>query len=349
VKTELFDYDLPQELIAMRPPERRDGGRLLVVDPAREELTHVAIADLPRLLPERALVVANDTRVIPARLLGRRPTGGRVEVLLVRLLDGDANACRWSALARANKPLLAGAGIEIADAEATVERRGERGEVVLRFDRGEAAVGRLIEESGQVPLPPYIKRAPVPDDRERYQTVYARHEGSVAAPTAGLHFTPELMSEIERAGAEIAFVTLHVGPGTFRPIVGDRLAGHTMDAEHYTIGEDTAAALVRARQDERPVIAIGTTVVRCLEGSRLERGEIAAGDGATELFIVPGFEFRVVDGLLTNFHLPRSTLLCLVSALAGRERILEAYSEAVRERYRFYSYGDAMLILPEER
>lgn len=348
MKTELFDYRLPQELIALRPPERRDGGRLLVLDSFRGLVSHSAIVELPRLLPRGALVVANDTRVIPARLCGQRPTGGKIEVLLVRRLDSADGVCRWTALARANKPLQTGDRIGFDGVVARVERRGERGEVVLGFGGDDGDVQRLIERCGEVPLPPYIKRAPVVDDRHRYQTVFARHDGSVAAPTAGLHFTRELMDDVVRAGRELAFVTLHVGPGTFRPITAGELADHEMDAELYSVSEATVAALERAQEQGRPVIAIGTTVVRCLEGCRLTRGRIEAGDGSTDLFITPGFEFQVVNGLLTNFHLPRSTLLCLVSALAGRERILAAYREAVRERYRFYSYGDAMLILPEE-
>ena len=349
MKTELFDYYLPPELIALRPPEHRDGGRLLVLDQSCATVRHSAIAELASVLPERALLVVNDTRVIPARLVGRRPTGGKVELLLVRSLDGDEDTCRWSALAKANRPLAPGDAIRLGGPDAVVVSRGDRGQVVVGFDGAEAAVRKLLEESGEVPLPPYIKRAVEPDDRRRYQTIYARNEGSIAAPTAGLHFTPELMDRVERAGCEIAFVTLHVGPGTFRPIVDHSLADHEMDGEQYSVSEEVAAALNRARQQGRPVIAVGTTVVRCLEGSRLTSGAIAAGEGVTDLFITPGFEFRVVDGLLTNFHLPRSTLLCLVSALAGRERILEAYEEAVRERYRFYSYGDAMLILPVKR
>jgi S-adenosylmethionine:tRNA ribosyltransferase-isomerase len=294
-------------------------------------------------------VVANDTRVIPARLRGRRPSGGQVEVLLVSRLAGDGGACRWTALARANRPLAPGDPIDLGGVDVRVERRGERGEVVLEFAGDDGDVRRLIEHRGEVPLPPYIKRAPVADDRHRYQTVYARRDGSIAAPTAGLHFTRELLDDLVRAGHELAFVTLHVGPGTFRPIDVEELADHEMDAERYAVGESAAAAVNRAREQGRPVIAVGTTVVRCLEGHRAARGRVEPGGGSTDLFIAPGFEFQVVDGLLTNFHLPRSTLLSLVSALAGRERILAAYREAVRERYRFYSYGDAMLILPRER
>jgi S-adenosylmethionine:tRNA ribosyltransferase-isomerase len=349
VKTELFDYELPEELIALHPPERRDGGRLLVLDPSAGVTRDAAIVDLPELLPAGSLLVANDTRVIPARLRGRRPTGGRVEVLLVRAIEPGAGSCRWTALARANRPLGPGDRIDLDGLGAEVVERGDRGAVVLSLDADVDAVRQHLEAAGEVPLPPYIKREPVEDDRRRYQTVYAEREGSVAAPTAGLHFTGQLVERIARAGHELAFVTLHVGPGTFRPITTEQLGDHAMDAEEYDIGAKTAAAIDRARARGRPVIAVGTTVVRCLEGCAEHRGQVTAGSGSTELFISPGFEFRIVDGLLTNFHLPRSTLLCLVSALAGRERVLQAYTIAVERRYRFYSYGDAMLILPEKR
>jgi S-adenosylmethionine:tRNA ribosyltransferase-isomerase len=344
VRTELFDYHLPPDLIALRPPAHRDGGRLLVLDPSSGGVNHAAIADLPNLLPPDALLVANDTRVIPARLHGRRPTGGRVEVLLVEPQNGDRGSCSWTCLARANRPFRPGDRIDLAGLDAEVAERGERGELTLTFDGDAEAVRRHLDERGEVPLPPYIRREPIAEDRLRYQTVYSRHEGSVAAPTAGLHFTDELIERIRAAGCEFVFVTLHVGPGTFRPIASERLDEHRMDAERYHVPAATAEAIVRAREQGREVIAVGTTVVRCLESCGRESGGIAAGEGSTDLFIAPGFEFRVIDGLLTNFHLPRSTLLCLVSALAGRERILEAYAAAVRERYRFYSYGDAMLI-----
>ncbi|MFO8071358.1 MAG: tRNA preQ1(34) S-adenosylmethionine ribosyltransferase-isomerase QueA [Polyangia bacterium] len=347
MRTSLFDYDLPGELIAQRPPAQRDGGRLMVLPPQGDELL-ARIADLPQLLPEGALLVANDSRVIPARLRARRPTGGAVEVLLVRELEAGANSCRWRAMARANRPLRIGDRLDLLGVEAEIIERSEGGYLTLETREGSAVFRRRVDRLGEVPLPPYIRRAPERDDRERYQTVFAREDGSVAAPTAGLHLGSELLEEIAGKGHELAFVTLHVGPGTFRPIATDELEDHRMDAEAYSVGAKEAAAIRRARDEGRAVIAVGTTVVRALEGLVLERGRLEADRGLTELFIAPPFDFRVVDGLLTNFHLPRSTLLCLVAALAGRERLLEAYRRAVRERFRFYSYGDAMLVLPRK-
>jgi S-adenosylmethionine:tRNA ribosyltransferase-isomerase len=349
VKTDLFDYFLPEELIALHPPERRDGGRLLIVPRGAGPFGHGRITDLPQLLAPRTLLVANDTRVIPARLRGSRSTGGRVEALLLRCLGPRGAGSRWSALAQANRPLRAGDAIELAGLAAVVAGREGRGEVELDFEADEAAVRARLASRGEVPLPPYIRRAPVAADAERYQTVYAARDGSVAAPTAGLHLSEELLAALERRGVERAFVTLHVGPGTFRPMTSDDTDAHRMDAEEIEIGEAAAGAIALARAEGRPVVAVGTTAVRALEGAFAARGRVAPFSGPTELFIRPGFRFRVVDGLLTNFHLPRSTLIALVSALAGRERVLAAYEEAVRSRYRFYSYGDAMLVPPEAR
>jgi S-adenosylmethionine:tRNA ribosyltransferase-isomerase len=348
VRTDQFDYALPAELIAAHPPAQRDGGRLLVLDPVSGAIVHAAVRDLPALLPPGCLLVANDTRVIPARLRGRRPTGGVVEVLLVRQIDGDEAACAWLALLRSNRPLRPGAAIDLHGVAARVRERGERGEALLDIPMGASEFRRHVAACGEVPLPPYIRRAPEAADRERYQTVFARDDGSVAAPTAGLHFTEELITRLEAAGHELRFLTLHVGPGTFRPITGDDLGLHVMDAERYVIPAGTAAAIREAKRNKRPVVAVGTTSVRALEGAAA-RGALDAAEGFTDLFITPPFEFRVVDGLVTNFHLPRSTLLCLVAALAGRERVLAAYAEAVARRYRFYSYGDAMLFLPRAR
>jgi S-adenosylmethionine:tRNA ribosyltransferase-isomerase len=347
VRTELFDYALPAELIAARPPPERDGGRLLVLDPTGGPVAHAAVRDLPSRLPPRCLLVANDTRVIPARLRARRPTGGAVEVLLVREVEAGEAGCRWLALLRANKPLRRGAPLDLGGGvEARVGGRGARGEAVLDIALGSDAVRRHVAARGEVPLPPYIRRAPEEADRARYQTVFARADGSVAAPTAGLHFTEELMARLRAQGHEIVFLTLHVGPGTFRPITCGELSAHAMDAERYAIPAATAAAIGAAKGAGRPVVAVGTTTARALEGAVRAHGALAACAGDTDLFIAPPFDFRVVDGLFTNFHLPRSTLLCLVAALAGRERVLAAYAEAVARRYRFYSYGDAMLILP---
>jgi len=349
VRTELFDYALPKELIAAHPPPLRDGGRLLVLDPSSPAVDHGEVRELPSRLPPASLLVANDTRVIPARLRGRRPTGGAVELLLVRQVEADATACAWLALARANKPLRPGAAIDLGGFSVRVRERGARGEAVIEIPMGAAEFLRYVAANGEVPLPPYIRRAPVDADRERYQTVFARDDGSVAAPTAGLHFTEELIARLAEGGHELRFITLHVGPGTFRPIEADDLGAHVMDAERYRIPAATAAAIRDAKAAGRPVVAVGTTAVRALEGAAAAGGALDGAEGQTDLFIAPPFEFRVVDGLVTNFHLPRSTLLCLVAALAGRERVLAAYAEAVARRYRFYSYGDAMLILPRAR
>lgn len=346
MKLDDFDYNLPRELIAVFPPENRAGARLLVLEPAGG-YRHRKIVHLPGLLPEGALLVANDTRVIKARIRGRRPSGGAVEVLLVRMIESGETTCRWRALTRANKPIKVGHTIDLKGLEARVVERGNRGDVVIEVNSSGEGVLEHAESQGEIPLPPYIRRDPVPEDQERYQTVYARYDGSVAAPTAGLHFTPELLHAIEERGIEIAYVTLHVGPGTFRPITGDEVETHEMDSEEYVLSRETAALIAKAKEESRPIIAVGTTVARALEGAHENSGCICPGRGFTELFIYPGFKFNVIDGLLTNFHLPRSTLLCLVSALAGQERIMNAYREAVLEGYRFYSYGDAMLILPK--
>ncbi len=345
MKIDLFDYDLPEDLIAFHPPEKRDGGRLLVLDPSSGKIDHRRVVDLPAYLPAGALLVANDTRVIRARLRGQRPTGGAVEVLLVREVEAGDKHCCWTALTRANKPIRIEDQIVLDEVCAVVTERGSRGEATLRFDVSSKALRAYAQEQGEVPLPPYIRRAPIPEDVERYQTVFARSDGSVAAPTAGLHFTPALLGILAKQDIETEYLTLHVGPGTFRPVTAADTNDHQMDAEQYTLTEETAGAIDNAKREGRPVFAVGTTVTRALEGVFAERGRLEAGAGSTDLFITPGFEFQVVDGLLTNFHLPKSTLLCLVSALAGRENVLAAYKEAVNERYRFYSFGDAMLIM----
>jgi S-adenosylmethionine:tRNA ribosyltransferase-isomerase len=350
VKTELFDYRLPDDLVALHPVEDREGARLLIVPPGAAGFGHSRVARLGDHLPAGALLVCNDTRVVPARLRARRPTGGAVEVLLVEMEGADEESCRWSALARANKPLSPGDLLAFEGGPAAVvEERRHRGEVLLRVGATARAMDDHMKAHGEVPLPPYIRRRPVAADRDRYQTVYAAHDGSVAAPTAGLHFTPRLLAELAGRGVEVRFVTLHVGPGTFRPVASEELSGHVMHKERYSIGAETARAIRAAREQGRPVVAVGTTVVRALEGCHAAKGRLEETIGETDIFISPPFEFRVIDGLMTNFHLPRSTLLCLVSALAGRTRILAAYREAIEMRYRFYSYGDAMLILPEGR
>lgn len=348
MKTDLFNYTLPEDLIAFHPPAKRDGGRLLVLDPNTGKVVHATIRDLPGLLPQKSLLIGNNTRVIPARLRGRRPTGGAVEILLVRPLKETDTECRWLALIGANKPIKPGDDIHLKDnVTVRVEARRQRGESEISIKLSFLEFKKIIKNNGEIPLPPYIKRAPDAADKTRYQTVFAHHDGSVAAPTAGLHFTDELIKETRLAGHEMDYVTLHVGPGTFRPILADNLDDHRMDEEFFSVGPKTVERILKAKKFSRPIMAIGTTVVRTLEGAtKACGGTLKPSDGFTDIFISPPYDFSVVDGLLTNFHLPKSTLLCLVSALADREMILNAYAEAVKERYRFYSYGDAMLILP---
>ncbi|MCA9520067.1 MAG: tRNA preQ1(34) S-adenosylmethionine ribosyltransferase-isomerase QueA [Myxococcales bacterium] len=334
---EMYDFELPREQIAQYPNDRRDQSRLMLLDEASGAIAHHRFSELPELLPSTALLVVNDTRVIPARLLGRKETGGAVELLLVEPLDGG----RWLCMARASKALRAGARIDLPGSRSAqvLERRGE-GEVILDF--GREPLDSWLSAHGAIPLPPYIARPSEPSDRERYQTVFAREPGAVAAPTAGLHFTEPLLADLSSRGVERAAVTLHVGPGTFMPI-RDTIENHVMHEERYAIPDETAWRVNRARQQGRPVFAVGTTVVRALE-SAFDGSEVRAGSGRTRLFIKPGYRFRAVDRLITNFHLPRSTLLLLVAALIGRERLRVAYEEAVRAGYRFFSYGDAMLI-----
>ncbi|MEM9554405.1 MAG: tRNA preQ1(34) S-adenosylmethionine ribosyltransferase-isomerase QueA [Acidobacteriota bacterium] len=343
MRTDDFDYSLPDDAIAQRPAPRGTSRLLVLDEPPDSTARHRRVADLPELLRAGDLLVVNDTRVVPARLFGRRPGGGRAELLLL-----EKTAPReWQALARPAKRLRPGVRVTIDDAPATAEILGRDGEMTrLRFD---VEIEPHLDTAGHVPLPPYIQRADDAADRTTYQTVFARHDGAVAAPTAGLHFDDVLLERLAAAGVERASVTLHVGPGTFRPVTADEVAEHRMDAERYDVPAATAAAIEATRRRGGRIVAVGTTVVRTLEAAaRAARGTsgegVAAGAGRTELFLKPGDDFLVVDLLLTNFHLPRSTLLMLVSALAGRERVLTAYGEAVERGYRFYSYGDAMLV-----
>jgi S-adenosylmethionine:tRNA ribosyltransferase-isomerase len=340
----LFDYSLPPELIAQEPAEPRDSSRLLVVDRGRCAWEDRAFGDLPGLLRAGDCLVANRSRVIPARLLGTAVEGGRpVELLMLRPV-GEA---RWEALVQPGRRCRVGARVELAGGAARARIVGEAasGARVVEIE-GPWPVRELLERYGVPPLPPYIARhdAPKPEDRERYQTVYAREDGSVAAPTAGLHFTPELLARLADRGVAVHYLTLHVGPGTFRPLRATRLDEHRMEAEPIEIPETTARAVHEAKRDGRRVVAVGTTTTRALEWATGEDGRLREGAGAADLFIRPGHRFRAVDALITNFHLPRSTLLVLVAALAGRDLILDAYRHAVAARYRFYSYGDAMLI-----
>lgn len=334
-----FSYPLPKELIAQHPLAERTASRLLVLDGATGALRDLVFANVAALLRPGDLLVLNDTRVLPARLRGRKASGGSCEILLERILD-DRHIL---AQARASKGVRIGAVIALPDsAQAVVTaRHGDLYEIELdREARG------YFERSGSTPLPPYIARAASADDRERYQTVYAERPGAVAAPTAGLHFDQALLQKLETAGIEIARLTLHVGAGTFQPLRVDDVALHRMHSERIDIPAGTVAAVTRSRSCGGRVIAVGTTVARALEAAAAG-GTLEAGAGETDIFILPGHRFRVIDALLTNFHLPESTLLMLVAALAGRERVLAAYHHAIAERYRFFSYGDAMFVLPD--
>ena len=336
-----FDYFLPEELIALEPPQQREAARLLAVDKSSGVLVDSAILSLPDFLKKGDLLVFNDTRVIPARLFGKKRSGGRVEIFLVRRAVGESE--EWSALIRSSKPPRIGTVIDLADGvTAAVTGTAGEGAWLVRFsDAGDFAA--WLEQHGAVPLPPYIRREPKKSDRQRYQTVFAREAGAVAAPTAGLHFTEDLLGRIAANGIETAFLTLHVGLGTFMPVRVDDPTQHKMHREFYSIPPETAAAVKRCHERGGRVIAVGTTVARTLEYAA-SKGELEPGSGDADIFIYPGYRFKVVDALLTNFHLPMSTLLMLVSAFAGRELILDAYRHAVEQKYRFFSYGDAMFI-----
>jgi len=332
-----FSFNLPEELIAQHPASERGSSRLLVLDRQSGEVSHSSVRELISYVPAGTVMVFNDSRVRRARLFATTAGGGKVEVLLLRR-EGDL---LWAALTTRMAKLVPGKRVTLPeglDAEVIESRPDER---LFRFSR--EIDDDYLERNGHLPLPPYIRRADVPADAERYQTVYAREHGSAAAPTAGLHFTPELLDALRAAGVDIHFVTLHVGLGTFLPVRAESIEDHRMHFEEYTVPEETANAVNTAKRDGRPVLAVGTTSVRTLESAWTSDG-LKSGPGATNIFIYPGYPFKVVDAMFTNFHTPESTLLMLVSAFAGREHILAAYKEAVRERYRFFSYGDAMLI-----
>ena len=339
MKTSDFVYDLPEELIAQTPLERRDASRLLVLDRKTGKTEHRHFYDLPEYLRPGDCLILNDSRVIPARLFGTRPTGGAVEVVLLKDLGGG----RWECLTRPGRKMRPGAEATFGDElSAVVEEVMPDGNRILRFHY-EGIFLEILERLGRMPLPPYIKAQL--DDPERYQTVYAREPGSAAAPTAGLHFTGELLDKIRAMGVDVRFVTLHVGLGTFRPVKVEDVEAHEMHSEYCTIPEETAEAINRARKNGGRVICVGTTSCRTLESFAKPDGTVEASSGWTNIFIYPGYSFKCVDALVTNFHLPGSTLVMLVSALAGRETILNAYREAVDKKYRFFSFGDAMLIL----
>jgi S-adenosylmethionine:tRNA ribosyltransferase-isomerase len=336
-----YQYDLPDELIARYPAPERDGSRLLLQDGAAGTAHH-RFADLPDLLPAGALLVLNDARVVRARVFCRKPSGGRVELFYV----GPAGDGTVRCLVRASRRPREGATLTTLRGDLPVHLVTDEGGGRFRVQvpGGDAGVHAFLEAAGDIPLPPYLRRDSEALDAERYQTVYAANPGAVAAPTAGLHFTPALLAALGARGFETASLTLHVGPGTFRPIETDDVRQHPMEGERYELPEATVAAILRAKAAGRPVVAIGTTTVRVLESVARDHGRLVPGLGVAEGFILPGHRFQVVEHLVTNFHLPGSTLLLLVSALAGRERVLAAYREAVALGYRFYSYGDAMLL-----
>jgi S-adenosylmethionine:tRNA ribosyltransferase-isomerase len=348
MNTSDFDYDLPLELIAQEPPPERSESRMLVLDRQTGAIQHRHITDLPQCLTKGDILVVNDTRVIPARIFGHRAdTHGQVELLLVEeLKQGE-----WESLYRASGRPRVGMRISFGDGslEGCVASLGDEGRVVIKFT-GDRSVSDVLEEEGLAPLPPYIKRPKGQNpssksDRDRYQTIYARVPGAVAAPTAGLHFTEQILDQLDQRGVQRTAITLHVGPGTFKPVKTDQVEDHVMEPERFAVSADAAKKINAARRAGKRVVAVGSTSVRTLETVAVEAGEVTASSGRSSLFIRPSYEFKIVDAILTNFHLPKSTLIMMICAFAGRNAVLQAYNEAIAQRYRFYSYGDCMLIL----
>jgi len=338
-----FDYHLPQELIARHPAAQRDASRLMLLNRRTGQISEDRFGNIGSYLAPGDLLVMNDTRVIPARIFGRRESGGKAEIFLLRRAGGDPE--RWSCLLRASKRFRQGQSITFeAGMRAIIGARLDDDTWQVEFN-GDEPFETWLEREGHIPLPPYLQRDDDEQDRERYQTVYARSPGAVAAPTAGLHFTRELLAELERKGIETTRLTLHTGLGTFLPVRVERVQDHRIHTEQYSLPMSAVDAVQAAKARGSKVVAVGTTTARALEHAADGDGNISAGDGEADIFIYPGYRFKVVDALVTNFHLPESTLLMLVSAFAGRERVAEAYSEAVRHGFRFYSYGDAMLIV----
>lgn len=341
MKTSEFDYDLPESYIAQEPAPYRDASRLMVIDRKKPDVEHRLFKDLPDYLNNGDILVINDTKVIPARLTGKKvPGGANIEILLLKPLD----ACRWEVLVRPGKKVKINDqlvfGAELFSGRIT-GYTDSGGRIIEFFFEGNFE--NLLQDAGKMPLPPYIKK--YTGDPQRYQTIYARQKGSVAAPTAGLHFTEELLDKVQRKGAALKTIILHVGLGTFRPVSAEDITMHRMHAEYFEVSADTAHSVNLTREKGGRVVAVGTTTVRCLETAAREDGSLSATRGWTDLFIYPGYNFKIVDSMITNFHLPRSTLLMMVSAFAGSEKILSAYRLAVGEKYRFFSFGDAMLIL----
>ena len=343
-----FDYNLPEELIAQKPADKRDSSRLLVVHRDSGKIEHKHFYYIINYLNPGDLMVLNNSKVLPARLFGEKEgTGAKVEFLLIKRIEGD----RWETMVRPGRRLKPGDSVMFCQSpllRADIVDYGADGTRIVEFEYEGIFMERL-EEVGSMPLPPYIERSSEEDDKDRYQTVYCKDEGSVAAPTAGLHFTEELLAKAQEKGVELAYVTLHVGIGTFRPVKVERVEDHSMHFEEYHISEESARAINRAKAEGRRIISVGTTSTRTVESAAYydeERGcmQVKEGSGSTGIFIYPGYEFKIIDSLITNFHLPKSTLLMLISALYDREKILDVYEEAIRERYRFFSYGDAMFI-----
>jgi len=345
-----YNYILPEELIAQEPVAERDQSRLLTLDRQSGKLSHHVFNELDTLLNPSDVLVINNTRVVPGRLMGKKETGGRVEILIVNYATGNqspSHSKQFDCLIKASKPARVGTRLYFPEnVQATVVDRIDEYTHRLRFShKGEFA--EILEKIGKTPLPPYIKRdrrQPSRKDRTAYQTIYASRNGAIAAPTAGFHFTEQLMTRIKRKGIQVAEITLHVGYGTFLPVRADDIRSHQMHSEWFDIPEETASMVTHAKNEGKRIVAVGTTAVRTLEFAADESGKVRPGVGDCDLYIYPGYEFRVVDAMVTNFHLPKSTLLMLVSAFAGRENILSAYQAAIQERYRFYSYGDAMII-----
>ena len=339
-----FDYELPQELIAQTPAEKRDFSRLMVVHRNSGEVEHKHFYDILDYLKAGDCLVLNNSKVLPARLYGRKEgTDANIEFLLIKRIEGDT----WETMVRPGKRLKPGDAVSFSDDKlfrAVVKDYGEDGTRIVEFEYEGIFLERL-EELGKMPLPPYIERDNNSEDKDRYQTVYAKNEGSVAAPTAGLHFTPELLEKAKAKGVKLAYVTLHVGIGTFRPVKVENIEDHKMHSEHYHLPKETADLINETHKNGKRVIAVGTTSCRTLESVATYNGEIAEADGWTSIFIYPGYEFKCIDALLTNFHLPESTLIMLVSAFYNREDVLASYNDAVKKKYRFFSFGDCMLLI----
>ncbi len=337
-----FDYQLPQDRIAQEPLQKRDASKLMVIDRCTREINHTTFSNIGEYLPKSSLLVLNDTKVIPARLIGNKsPTGGKIELLLIEEKENDT----WEVLAKPRRSLQIGTQLEFGEGvlKGEVVDKPDNGNCIIHF-KYDGDFSKLLSDVGIMPLPPYIRRSPNEDDKVRYQSIYAEKEGAIAAPTAGLHFTPELLAELKDNGFDIALLTLHVGIGTFQPVKVDNIQTHKMHAEYIDLTEKVATQIRNAHETGTKIVSIGTTVVRALETAGMD-GNIKPFCGYSELFIFPGYQFNVVDALVTNFHLPKSTLLMLVSAFADIELIQNAYNEALINDYRFYSYGDAMLIL----